>query len=93
MTTHDNEIAQERDIQAIVNDILAGTPCDEHDVKIWWDVDGPAWRSFADSGPLEFDEWSDGDDHDGCNVGDFFGGQDGEYLGPDADGIYPVLEV
>jgi len=70
--------------------------------EIYWDKSdpqniGPAYRDCdesgreIESGALEFIGWSNGAEYlDGYNLGDYFDG-DGAYLGPDSDGIEPVL--
>ena len=71
---------------------------------IFWDKSdpnnvGPAYRIIengeeVESGSLEFVGWANGLDFlesfEGYNLHDFFG-NDGEYLGADCDGVYPVL--
>lgn len=63
------------------------------DITIFWDRqdannEGPAWRTETESGALEFRGWSS-NDAEGYHLGDYF--QGGRYLGPDQDGIYPIL--
>ena len=45
---------------------------------------------------MNFTGWMDGNGevsgYDGANVADYFD-TDGRYLGPDADGVYPEIEI
>jgi hypothetical protein len=66
-------------------------------VEIYWDSQdktnvGVAYRytDGSDSGSCEFVAWSA--ICDGYELGNFFDG-DGQYLGPDCDGIYPLFGV
>lgn len=63
-------------------------------ITLYWDKqdasnEGPAYRTESESGALELLRWEG--DAQGMNVEDYFRGPDGAYLGPDADGVYPVL--
>ena len=60
-------------------------------ITLYWDKNsGPAYRTEADSGALELLKWST-EASEGQNLEDYFRGADGAYLGPDEDGVYPVL--
>lgn len=73
-------------------------------ITLYWDKQvpgehGPAYRAYLEaengdailneSGPLDLVRWEG--DSQGMNVEDFFRGPDGAYLGPDEDGVYPIL--
>ena len=63
-------------------------------ITLYWDRqdsanEGPAYRTSDDSGSLELLRWEG--DAAGMHLENFFRGPDGAYLGPDADGVYPVL--
>lgn len=63
-------------------------------ITLYWDTQdpsnvGPAYRTADESGALELLRWEG--DATGMNVEDFFRGPDGAYLGPDQDGVHPVL--
>ena len=65
---------------------------------------GAAYRTTTgeqdrrESGPLWLNDWAhvsgrevDESEVVGYNAGDYFGGNDGAYSGPDKDGIYPIF--
>lgn len=70
-------------------------------ITIYWDSQnknnpGPAYRDekTGESGSLEFAGWSDGASGDtGRHLEDYFRGPDGSYLGPDCDGVFPILRA
>lgn len=64
------------------------------EILLYWDVQdpanpGPAYRTATDSGPCELMHWNGSSQ--GMHLEDFFRGPDGAYLGPDSDGVYPIL--
>lgn len=75
-------------------------------LTIWWDTqdpnnEGPAYMDGpgGESGPLHHIAWARADgrplaerDVDGYLLEAYFSGPDREYIGPDQDGVYPVLE-
>lgn len=77
-------------------DILTQPTTEDSPVRVYWDEQdpadcGPAWKSDTDSDRLDHWGWAGcDDDGEGRHISDYFGA-DGYYLGPDADGVYPVL--
>lgn len=69
-------------------------PSTTPEILIYWDRQdpdniGPAYRrtDIQESGPLELLKWNG--DATGAHLEDFF--RFDTYLGPDGDGVYPVL--
>ena len=94
----------QRTEQQLIDAVAAGE-ANEH-VDIYWDRqdpnnEGPAYRmaipesySMLESGPLEFAGWAHGGDADtqGYALAEYFDGQ-GNYLGPDSHGVYPLFRI
>jgi hypothetical protein len=78
-----------------INGVAAGNSNGE--VLIYWDDQnaddaGAAYRTTAgESGPLHFEGWSSADAN-GYELAHYFDSQ-GEYKGPDADGVYPIFSA
>jgi hypothetical protein len=76
---------------------------EQSDATIYWDTQdqsniGPAFRMEGDSGALNVTGWAHvsgralaNDEAIGYNVSDYFTA--GAYRGPDANGIYPMMEL
>jgi hypothetical protein len=93
---HMNPQPHGRHTMSISEDDLTTPSTRSSDVCIYWDDadpenTGPAWVSEDGSGRLDLVGWSDGSvDGGGRNVAHYFNA-DGLYLGPDCDGVYPIL--
>lgn len=82
--------------------ILAALRGQPSPAVLYWDTQvpgdhAPAYRMADESGRLVYAGWDALNGRDirdevaGYHFADYFRGPDGTYLGPDPDGIYPIL--
>jgi len=66
-------------------------------VELFFDCEGITCREHYSDGHeesygAEHCGWSEGAE-DGLSIEDYFTGQDGSYIGPDQDGVYPRFDT